>query len=104
MNPGAAVLSMTSFVFPVSVAVRAPATKVALLAALVNSPPEGPVTPEVSPTSGHGEAAAKRRTVQRARARARKNIIDGRCHRATGKQYRDAPCEKSYPKHFPSTR
>ncbi len=51
MNLGAAVLSMTSFVVPVSVAVRASATKLALLATLVNSPPEGPLTPEVSPTS-----------------------------------------------------
>jgi hypothetical protein len=105
MNPGAAVLSMTSFVVPVSVAVRAPATKVALLATLLNSPPEGPVTPEVSPTSVTVKLPLNGVpfNVPVPVPVPVKNIIDGRCHRATGKQYRDASCEKSYPKHFPST-
>jgi hypothetical protein len=40
-------LSITSFVVPVSVADRAPATKVALLAIFEYSPPDGPLTPDV---------------------------------------------------------
>ena len=44
-------MSMTSFVVPVRVAVSGPETKVALVATLVNSPSDGPVTPDVSATS-----------------------------------------------------